>query len=194
MELVFSNIDLWLADLGQLAYVVAPLVMTIVAILPLPAEAPALANGILFGPFIGSLITWSGALTGAWVSYEIAARWGRPIALRFTRDDIVARIDRGAERAGWWGLLVLRLVPVVAFTALNWGAGLTGVPRWRFLWTTAVGIAPGAVLFTSSGFGLRALWQRSPPLAGGLVLLLVAGGLIWALRKQKSSATSRDCA
>ena len=189
MELVFSNIDLWLADLGQLAYVVAPLVMTIVAILPLPAEAPALANGILFGPFIGSLITWSGALTGAWVSYEIAARWGRPIALRFTRDDIVARIDKGAEKAGWWGLLVLRLVPVVAFTALNWGAGLTGVPRWRFLWTTAVGIAPGAVLFTSSGFGLRALWRRSPPLAGGLVLLLVAGGLVWALRKQRSSAT-----
>ena len=181
---MFSNIDLWLAGLGRLAYVVAPLVVAIVAILPLPAEAPALANGILFGPLVGSVITWSGALAGAWVSYEIAARWGRPIARRFTRDDVVVRIDQGVERAGWWGLLALRLVPVVAFTALNWGAGLSGVPRWRFLWTTALGIAPGAVLFTSSGFGLHALWQRSPPLAGGVLLFLIASGLVWAFRRQ----------
>jgi len=189
MELVFSTIHIWLSDLGRLAYVVAPLVMTVVAILPLPAEAPALANGVLFGPFIGSVITWSGALAGAWISYEIAARWGRSIARRFTSDDVVVRIDRGVERAGWWGLLVLRFVPVVAFTALNWGAGLSGVPRWRFLWTTALGIAPGAVLFTSSGFGLGALWRRSPPLAGGLLILLVAAGFVWAFRRQQPAAS-----
>ena len=189
MDLFFTNIEVWLADLGWLAYVVAPLVMTGVSILPIPAEAPALANGMLFGPFVGSLITWSGGLAGAWISYEIALRWGRPLARRFTSDDVLQRIDHGAEKAGWWGLLTLRFIPVVAFTALNWGAGLCGVPRWRFLWTTALGIAPGAVLFTSSGFGLSALWRRSPPLAGGLILLLVVFGALWALRRQQPAAT-----
>ncbi|MCH1570931.1 MAG: VTT domain-containing protein, partial [Longimicrobiales bacterium] len=139
MDLFFANMEVWLADLGGLAYVVAPIVMVGVSVLPLPAEAPALANGLLFGPVVGSMITWSGAMAGAWISYEIAGRWGRPMARRFTSEEVVDRIDRGAEKAGWWGLLVLRFVPVVAFTALNWGAGLCGVPRWRFLWTTALG-------------------------------------------------------
>ncbi|MDG2283487.1 MAG: VTT domain-containing protein [Longimicrobiales bacterium] len=189
MDLFFANMEVWLADLGGLAYVVAPIVMVGVSFLPLPAEAPALANGMLFGPVVGSMITWSGAMAGAWISYEIAGRWGRPIARRFTSEEVVDRIDRGAEKAGWWGLLVLRFVPVVAFTALNWGAGLCGVPRWRFLWTTALGIAPGAILFTSSGVGLGALWRRSPALAGGLLILLIIGSAIWALRKQKPAAT-----
>ena len=189
VELFFVNIEGWLAELGWLAYGVAPLVMAAVSVLPIPAEAPALANGMLFGPVVGSLITWSGAMAGAWISYEIAARWGRPLARRFTSEAVVTRIDVGAERAGWWGLLVLRFVPVVAFTALNWGAGLCGVPRWRFLWTTALGIAPGAILFTSSGVGLEALWRRSPPLAGGLILLLIVGSAIWALRRQQPAAT-----
>ncbi|MEM7418019.1 MAG: VTT domain-containing protein, partial [Gemmatimonadota bacterium] len=99
------------------------------------------------------------------------------------------RVDGAAEKAGWWGLLVLRFIPVVAFTALNWGAGLCGVPRGRFLWTTAVGIAPGAVLFTSSGVGLGALWRRSPPLAGGLVALVLLLSALWLL-KRRNAATA----
>jgi uncharacterized membrane protein YdjX (TVP38/TMEM64 family) len=189
VDLFLANIEVWLADLGWLAYVVAPIVMAGVSVLPIPAEAPALANGMLFGPVVGSLITWSGALAGAWISYEVAGRWGRPLARRFASDEVIERVDRGAEKAGWWGMLVLRFVPVVAFTALNWGAGLCGVPRWRFLWTTALGIAPGAILFTSWGFGLGALWRRSPPLAGGILLLIIVGSAIWALRSQEPAAS-----
>ena len=189
MTEIFANVETWLAAMGVGAYVVAPLVMAAVSILPVPAEAPAMVNGMLFGAVVGSLITWIGAMAGAWISYEIAGRWGRPLARRFTSEEVIDRIDRGADRAGWWGLLVLRFVPVVAFTALNWGAGLCGVPRWRFLWTTALGIAPGAILFTSSGFGLGALWRRSPSLAGGLLLLVVVGSAIWALRRQEAAAT-----
>ena len=186
MDAFFANIEAWMAGLGGWAYAVAPLVMTGVSILPIPAEAPAMANGMLFGPVVGTLITWGGALAGAWISYEIARGLGRPFAARWVREDVVQKVDETAERAGWSGLIVLRLMPVVAFTALNWGAGLCGVPRGRFLWTTAVGIAPGAFLFTSSGVGLSALWRRSPPLAGGAVLIVVIVSLVWVLRRRSA--------
>ncbi len=186
MEALFGTIEYGLADLGAWAYVVAPLAMAAVAVLPIPAEAPAMANGMLFGPVVGSLVTWVGALVGAAVSYEIARRAGRPLAGRMVGPDALVRIDETVERAGWWGLLGLRFVPVVAFTALNWGAGLCAVPRGRFLWTTAVGIVPGVILFTTSGTGLGALWRRSPPLAGALVaLVLVAMAAVWAVRRRR---------
>jgi uncharacterized membrane protein YdjX (TVP38/TMEM64 family) len=188
MEAFLGNLEFWLADLGGWGYVVAPLVMATVAVLPIPAEAPAMANGMLFGAGVGSVLTWIGAMLGAAVSYEIARGAGRPVARRFVGVQTVARIDAGVQRAGWWGLLGLRLVPVVAFTALNWGAGLCGVPRWRFLWTTGLGIVPGVVLFTTSGVGLSALWRRSPSLAGAAVLGFLAVMVVVALRRRRAEA------
>jgi len=186
MEAFMGNIEFWLGDLGAWAYLVAPFVMAAVAIFPIPAEAPAMANGMLFGPLVGSLITWTGAMLGAAISYEIARAAGRPIAGRFVGDELLTRIDGAVDQAGWWGLLALRFVPVAAFTALNWGAGLCGVARWRFLWTTGLGIAPGAILFTTSGVGLSALWRRSPSVAAALVLGLFAVTMIWVLRRRRT--------
>lgn len=185
LETIFTNLEVWLESLGSGAYVVAPVVMAVVSILPIPAEAPAMVNGMLFGPVAGTLVTWTGAMAGAWISYEIALRWGRPVASRFVRSDTLARIDRAADHAGWWGLLVLRFVPLVAFTALNWGAGLSEVPRWRFVWTTALGIIPGVLLFTSSGVGLGALWRRSPVVAFVLLTIIVVGSVLWSMRRRE---------
>ena len=170
---MFSDIGVWLGEIGWWAYVVAPLVMTIVAVLPVPGEAPAIANGMIFGPFVGSMITWTCAMAGAWISYEIAHAWGRPLTERVVGESRLGKVGQVVSDAGWSGLLVLRLIPLVAFTALNWGAGLFVVPRWRFLWTTAAGITPGAIIFTSSGVGLEALYRRSPLVAVGLAVAVI---------------------
>ncbi len=187
---IFANVEAWLAAMGLWAYVVAPLVMAAVSVLPVPAEAPAMANGMLFGPVVGSLITWVGAFVGAWLSYEIARSWGRTLALRMVRQEAMERLDGVAQQAGWWGLLALRFVPVVAFTALNWGAGLCNVPRWRFLWTTGVGIIPGVVLFTTSGVGLSAIWRRSPPVAAGFVVGIIVLAVVWERRRRAARAAA----
>lgn len=188
MEAMFTDIEVWMAGLGAWALVVAPLVMMLVSILPIPAEAPAMANGMLFGPFLGTAVTWVGAMLGAWISYEIARSGGRPLAARFVSEEARRRLDAAAEGAGWWGLLVLRFIPVVAFTALNWGAGLCDVPRRRFLWTTALGITPGVIFFTSSGAGLWALWRRSPPITVTVVTLLLIVSALWTVRRRRVEA------
>lgn len=184
MEGIFSVLDFWLSDIGLWAYVVAPLVMAAVSILPLPAEAPAMINGVLFGPVLGTGVTWGGAMLGAWISFELARRWGRPAARRWVSPKALDRVDAIVRDAGWWELTVARLIPVVAFTALNWGLGLCGVSRRRFLWTTAIGIVPGATLFTASGVGLAAFYRRRPEaaLAVGLLIVLALAHGVWARR------------
>ena len=185
---LFVDVQAWLMAMGPWAYVVAPVVMAVVAVLPIPAEAPAMANGMIFGAVTGSVMTWLGAMLGAWISYELARGWGRTLVLRVVHADALQRLDGTAARAGWWGLLVLRFVPVVAFTALNWGAGFLDVPRWRFLWTTAVGIVPGVILFTTSGVGIGALWRRSPALATAMVLAVVLLAVVWDRRRKAAKA------
>ncbi len=172
MEQFFYDIGDWLSAMGPWAYVVAPLVMALVAVLPIPAEAPAMVNGALFGPAIGSVLTWVGSMLGAVISFELARSLGRPVTERFVRPGALDRVDGLVMSAGWGGLLLARFMPLVAFTVLNWGAGLTPVGRWRFLWTTAVGIVPGVVVFTASGWGITTAFARLPWFALGLAVLL----------------------
>ncbi len=174
---------------GSWIYVLAPLFMIVVAILPIPAEIPAMLNGMVFGWAGGVAVTWAGGLLGAVISFELARRYGRPLAERLVSRTAVDTVDRVALSAGWPALLTLRLVPTVAFTLLNWTAGLTMIDRWTFLWTTALGIVPGAIVFTISGTGLGALYRRNPSLALalGAVAVLVA---VWTGIRYRRRARS----
>jgi uncharacterized membrane protein YdjX (TVP38/TMEM64 family) len=163
---------------GRWMFVLAPLFMIVVAILPIPAEIPAMVNGMVFGVLAGTLVTWSGALVGALISFELAKRYGRPVASRLLRARALERVDRVALSAGWPGLLAVRLIPTIAFTLVNWAAGFTAIPRWRFAWTTALGIVPGAILFTVTGSGLGALYRRAPAVGIALIVLAIAV-LVW---------------
>lgn len=181
-------LEAWMAAAGPWAYLAAPGLMALVAIFPVPAEAPAFLNGMLFGPVVGTLLTWTGGFVGAWISFELARSFGRPLAERWLRPEALVEVDRMARRAGWGGLLAARFVPVVAFTVLNWGAGLCDVPRGRFLWTTAVGILPGSVLFTTWGVGLGELYRWSPAVATGLALAILLVGGTWAWQRRRHPA------
>lgn len=147
----------------------------VVAVFPAPAEVPAALNGALFGMVWGTALTWAGALTGAWLSFETARLLGRPLAERALPGGLADRAHRLVRgRASAHGLLALRLLPVVAFTLVNWGSGLARVPRRTFLWTTAVGILPGAILFTGAGTAAADLWAEIPSAGSVLALDTIA--------------------
>lgn len=175
----------WIEQTGMWAYVLAPLFMIVVAVLPIPAEIPAMVNGMVFGTVVGTVITWSGALVGAQISFEIARKFGRPLSARIVSKRTLAQADRIAISAGWAGLLVLRLIPVVPFTAVNWGLGFTLLHRLTFFWTTALGLLPGAIVFTATGAGLGALYVRYPVIFP-VVAVLAAFAIGWAIYRFRS--------
>jgi uncharacterized membrane protein YdjX (TVP38/TMEM64 family) len=175
---------------GHWVYVLAPAFMIVVAILPIPAEIPAMVNGMVFGSIAGTVVTWSGGLVGALISFELARRYGRPAAGRYLRARTLARMDSVALSAGWPGLLAVRLIPTIAFTLVNWAAGLTAIPRWRFAWTTALGIVPGAIVFTVTGAGLGALYRRAPAVGVALTVLAIAV-VVWPVVRPDRRAATR---
>ncbi len=175
----------WIEQLGVWAYILAPLFMIVVAILPVPAEIPAMLNGMLFGTVVGTVITWSGALVGAQISFELAHKFGRPLSERIISKRILAQTDRITISAGWPGLLVLRLIPAIPFTAVNWVLGFTLLHRLTFFWTTALGILPGAIVFTATGSGLGALYLNYPEIFP-VVAVLAVFAIVWTTYRFRS--------
>ena len=56
-------------------------------------------------------------------------------------------------------LFFIRLAPVIPFFAANLLPGLLNVPLNRFVISTAIGILPGAAIYTSVGAGLGSLLE-----------------------------------
>ncbi len=120
------------------------------------ATVMTLTGGFLFGVFPGSLYNVLGATIGAAAIFS-AARWGlgeRLAARMDSGDGIVRRIKDGIDENQWSMLFLIRLVPAVPFFAANIVPALVGVPIFRFVVSTFLGIIPGAVVYTSVGAGL----------------------------------------
>ena len=176
-----------LADGGVAAVLAGIGAMMVVAILPIPAEIPAAMNGMYFGPAVGILVTWLGAMLGPLISFELARRFGRPL-LELASPRVRRGVDRAADALGARGLFVVRLIPIIAFTAINYAAGMAPVTRRTFLWTTGLGILPGTVAMTASGSGIAALYRGNATLAVVLTVGLLAGLLAWKLLRRPQAA------
>jgi uncharacterized membrane protein YdjX (TVP38/TMEM64 family) len=141
-----------------LAFVLA---YAMIVALSLPGAAVAsLAGGFLFGTALGTPLNVLAATVGA-VAIFSAARLGfgdRLAARMDASEGRVQRLKAAIDANQWEALFVMRLVPVVPFFVANLLPAMFGVPLHRFVVTTVLGIVPGALVYTSLGAGLGAVF------------------------------------
>ncbi|NEY91243.1 TVP38/TMEM64 family protein [Tabrizicola oligotrophica] len=134
----------------------------IVAVSVPGATIATLTGGFLFGMFPGTLYNVTAATIGA-VLVFLAARAGigADVAARIAaRGGAAARLQASLRGNQWSVLLLMRLVPVVPFFLANLIPAFAGIRLWPFLATTALGIIPGGLVFTSIGAGLGEVFAR----------------------------------
>lgn len=147
--------------LGTVAAFMAIYVVIVGFSLP-GATVATLAGGFLFGTFPGVVFNVGAATIGAVVIF-LAARWGLGERLAARMDASQGRvkaIKRGIDDNQWSMLFLIRLVPLVPFFVANLVPALVGVRLWRFVVTTALGIIPGGLVYTSVGAGLGEVFAR----------------------------------
>ena len=63
----------------------------------------------------------------------------------------MAQFNKAMKLYGKNYLLVIRFVAVIPFFLVNILVGLTNLSLWTFIWTTAIGILPGSLVYTFAG-------------------------------------------
>ncbi|WP_271952047.1 TVP38/TMEM64 family protein [Ruegeria faecimaris] len=169
----------------------------------LPGAAVAsMTGGFLFGLFAGTVFNIFAATIGASVIF-LAARWGLGASLTArleASEGTIKKLKDGLRENEISVLFLLRLVPVVPFFVANLVPALVGVKFRNFLFTTALGIIPGGIVYTWIGVGLGGVFDRGetpdvsllwePFVIGpiiGLCVLAALPILIKTLRGQKDS-------
>ncbi len=144
--------------------------MIVHSFIPFPSEFVAIANGMIYGPVWGVLITWSGAMMGACISFALAKSLGRLFINRILARQQQDKLDNWLEHYSTGALLFSRFIPIIAFNLINYAAGLANVTWWTFLWTTGFGILPLTIVMVVAGDQIQTL-------SINWFLFILAGGL-----------------
>ncbi|GAB4820468.1 hypothetical protein N2152v2_007514 [Parachlorella kessleri] len=186
LEMLLEFIE-GLGPLGPVAYT---LLVGCFEMIPLfPTQPLSLASGLLFGAQKGALCMCIGTTLAAAGAFAVSRGVGKPIAEKVIEyelkelDGSVEPNGRGSSRGGSGGLksklhaieeaieqgsfwkqagaiFLLRLTPVVPFSASNYLLGLTPLPVAPYLAGTVAGMSCWSLVYASLGGASRSLLSK----------------------------------
>ncbi len=167
---------------GPLAYVALHVLLTLV---PVSKNLLSAVAGALFGLAGGIALSWVASMVSAVVAFLVARRLGRPAVAAMTGPRI-DRVEAVLRDQGVVAVVVARLTPVLPFTIVNYGAGVSAVSMRDFVLGTAVGIVPGTIGYAA--LGASAGRDATTFVAAGVVAAVLLVGSVLVGRRMSRRA------
>lgn len=155
----------------------------ICATLLVPASVFVLSSGFIWGGPVGGTYALIGGTLGACLSYGVARLLGAGILQRFGARG--ARLAGQLKGAGFRSFLIVRVIPVIPYAMLNYGAGVAGIRFGVFTLATLLGLAPATYVFAWSSDALlngrltgEDAFLRVAAIAAAIVVVAVVPSLL----------------
>ncbi|HPH64764.1 MAG TPA: TVP38/TMEM64 family protein [Kofleriaceae bacterium] len=180
----------WIRDRGVLGVLAFAVIYVAAAAVLFPASLLTLAAGFAYGVGWGTLLISPVSVVAATLSFVIARYVARDaVNARIASDARFVAIDHAVAQDGFKTVMLLRLSPLLPFSLLNYGLGLSRVRLRDFVVGSFVGMLPGTVLYVYVGslfVNVSELSNGSPTLGGsgrwfywvGLVATLLVTWLV----------------
>lgn len=130
---------------GPVAFI---LIYGIGCVIALPGSLLTLAGGAVFGVFWGTVYNVLASNLGATLAFLAARYFGRDFIKGLLKGKKLAEFDEQINRSGFKTIFRLRLIPLVPFNGLNFGAGLSSVRYRDYLLGSFLGMLPATFIYT----------------------------------------------
>lgn len=170
-----------ITDAGTLGILVYIAVIALaVVISPIPGTPLTIAAGAVWGAVPAGIYSVIGGFSGGLIAYFIGRTLGRSAVKALTGKIIYFSKERGEWLLGVL-IFVTRLLPVLSFDLISYGAGLTGLSLPIYALSTLLGMIPSTLLLTYLGEAFTV----GLPLAIALSVVFIAllGLLPWGIRR-----------
>ncbi|MBC8120223.1 MAG: TVP38/TMEM64 family protein, partial [Gemmatimonadaceae bacterium] len=105
--------------------------------LPFPLFLPiSVANGMVFGPWVGSMISWTGTAAGSCIGFSISRRMGQPVVYRWLKAERWRKLEAWVARKGFIAVILGRLTPAIPYGPFSYVVGASPMPLGAFLAAT----------------------------------------------------------
>lgn len=183
----FSSIEKareYIADFGIFAPLISALLMIFQSVIaPLPAFLITIANGALFGFWLGMLLSWGSAMLGAALCFYIARFFGGKHVAKIVTQPVVDKTDDFLRKYGNYAILIARLLPYVPFDVVSYVAGLTRMQFIGFWIATGIGQLPATAVYTYVG---NRISTNTRLMLYGFGIAISVSLVIWLLKNRKS--------
>jgi uncharacterized membrane protein YdjX (TVP38/TMEM64 family) len=173
-----EEFEAWNAAQPWAAWTAFLVAYTLICALCLDGTATLVAvAGALFGGWKGLAACTLGSSLGALASFLFARRFlGGWLHRSFPK--AMARVDRGLKADGDVWLLSARLIPMVSFSLVNLGLGVSPMKARRFLLLSTLGLLPCNAAYAWAGVHLGGIHRPHDLLSPSLWAILCAVGLL----------------
>jgi uncharacterized membrane protein YdjX (TVP38/TMEM64 family) len=183
----------WVDGAGAAAWAGMVLGLALVLLAPVPRSAVSVLVGVVLGFGPGVALALGGGLLAGLAAFGLSRTLGRTAAVRLTGKRL-ARVDRLMTDRGFVAVLAGRLLPVMPFVVLSYGAGLTSIRWGPYALATAIGLVPSTIVQIGVGASAGALAERAGVIAvaGVVVVVLVVGSWVTIGRHVRSRVPSQQ--
>lgn len=140
----------WMQSYGGWAWAVGIGLIASDIVLPVPSSAVMGALGIIYGPWLGGLISALGSVIAGLLGYGVCRMIGPVTAQRLTGVDGFVQARALFDRWGGWLVAGSRWLPILPET-VSFLAGLTGMRFAHYLGALVCGAIPLGFTFATLG-------------------------------------------
>lgn len=177
----FEELRVFILSHGIWAPAASVFLMVLQSLIPfVPGLIITVTNAWIFGWHFGAIYSWIGALLGAIIDFGIARWFGRPVVERFISPEYLDITNKFFQKNGVLAVFITRIIPVIPFKVISYGAGFTAISLFQFVLATGIGQTPGIVLYSILGQQLSHSFRAAVVVTS---LLIAAGILIYFYRR-----------
>lgn len=135
-------------DLGLMSYVMFILLSIALTVFMLPGQLLAIVAGIVYGGFLGTVLTVAGATLGSSTAFMVGKYIARDyIVEKYGTSSLFKKIEHGVEKNGINFLILTRLVPVFPFALQSYAYAITPMKCSTFTVISFITMIPGSALY-----------------------------------------------
>ncbi len=154
------------------------------SIIPFPSAGVSVISGVLFGPWLGSVLAVLGLNIAASISFWLGRYFGRHFVSEHEKG-WVKKYDDLLSEQGFISVIAMRLL-FFPFDIVSIGSGLTRMPYRQFVAGSLLGSIPHTVSFVVLGESL------SSPRTWGMFTFLIILSLFGAFFLQRSAWAKKN--
>jgi uncharacterized membrane protein YdjX (TVP38/TMEM64 family) len=173
--------DYFLAFGALAPFLYIAFVMIEVVVAPLPGLMLYAPGGMIFGGFLGGLLSLIGNIIGAGIAHQIVRIFGQSYVETFLENKSLNDYNSRISDNGIWVVFILRVNPFTSSDLVSYAAGLTRMKVWKLMLGTMLGMAPLCWIQAYFADGLlKAFPQLIYPLIVACVIYVIV--IIWIIK------------
>ncbi|MGP4079606.1 TVP38/TMEM64 family protein [Pseudalkalibacillus sp. R45] len=186
-----KNLRDWIISFGIFSPLIYLVLCSLRPFIFFPMMILSIAGGLAFGVLLGTLLTITGTLIGASLTFMIVRKFGHQFQVQ--QWNRTQKLQKSIDERGFYYVVFLRVIPFLNYDLVSIASGLSNVGFRPYIAGTLCGMIPGVFLLNFFGSSLATgNMKQIVAILTVIVIIALISYIIKRLQKKSRSPIDLD--